>query len=309
MINRFQDKQGNILTGRAVLSVILAVVVLFVLGNLVFGSWHIVPAGHRGIVLSFGAVTDRTMGEGLNFKVPMVQKVIDIEVRNKLVDANISAVSKDLQNVFTSIALNYHPDPTLVNLLYQEIGPDFERRIINPAVQEVPKAVTARYRAEEIITRRETVKAEIVISLTSRLKEKGIIVDDTSLTNFEFSEIFSAAIENKVKAEQEAQEAENKLIRIEVEARQVEQAAKGEANAAIARANGDAEAVKIRAAAEAEALLIVAAAREEANNKLRETVSAELNQYYLVQALGSEIDVIAVPMGANMILGENILSK
>ena len=305
----FIDSRGNPKTGRAALGIIIAIVTVFLLGNLAFGSWHIVPAGHRGIVLNFGAVTKTTMGEGLNFKVPIVQQVINIEVRNKLIDANISGVSKDLQNVSTSIALNYHPDPSLVNILYQEIGPDFERRIINPAVQEVPKAITAEYRAEDLITQRETVKNAIVIGLTTRLAEKGIIVDDVSLTNFEFSEIFAAAIENKVKAEQEAQEAENKLIRIEVEARQVEQAAKGEASAAIAIANGDAEAVKIRASAEAEALLIVANARETANNQLKDTVNSELNQYYLVQALGSEIDVIAIPMGTSMILGENILNK
>ena len=305
----FIDSRGNPKMGRAALGIIIAIVTVFLLGNLAFGSWHIVPAGHRGIVLNFGAVTKTTMGEGLNFKVPIVQQVINIEVRNKLIDANISGVSKDLQNVSTSIALNYHPDPALVNILYQEIGPDFERRIINPAVQEVPKAITAEYRAEDLITQRETVKSAIVIRLTARLAEKGIIVDDVSLTNFEFSEIFAAAIENKVKAEQEAQEAENKLIRIEVEARQVEQAAKGEASAAIAIANGDAEAVKIRASAEAEALLIVANARETANNQLKDTVNSELNQYYLVQALGSEIDVIAIPMGTSMILGENILNK
>ena len=121
----------------------------------------------------------------------------------------------------------------------------YESRVIQPAVEEVVKQVTARYNAEELITKRPQVKADIEQEITTRLNVYNIKTDVISITDFQFSPLFAQAIESKVEAEQKAQKAENDLIRIEVEARQLEAQAEGLAAANIAEASGEAEAIKI----------------------------------------------------------------
>ena len=160
---------------------------------------------------------------------PFVQsiKIIDVQVKKDEVSAN--SASKDLQSITTTIALNYHLDPMTVNKLYQEIGIDYESRIIAPAIQESVKAATSKYTAEELITKRDQVKTDTYDILKARLEGRYIIVDDFSITNFSFSAEFDAAIEAKQTAQQRALQAKNDLDRIKTEAEQKVAAAQAEA--------------------------------------------------------------------------------
>jgi regulator of protease activity HflC (stomatin/prohibitin superfamily) len=168
-----------------------------------------------------------------------------MEIRTlKFVKAT-SAASKDLQTVSTEITVNYHPSPNSVHRLYQTVGLDYENRIITPTVEEVVKQVTANYNAEELITKRPQVKADITADIASRLNEFDVVTEIVSITDFQFSSLFAQAIESKVEAEQKAQKAENDLIRIEVEARQLAAQAEGLAAANIAEAQGESAAIKI----------------------------------------------------------------
>ena len=227
--------------------VMIGIVVLIIIGVVVGSAVQIVDAGHRGVLLHWNAVdlTVPPLSEGLHFVTPFADSVVQMEIRTlKFVKAT-SAASKDLQTVSTEITVNYHPDPNAVNILYQSVGLNYENRVITPTVEEVVKQVTANYNAEELITKRPQVKADIEADISSRLSEFNIVTEIVSITDFQFSVLFAQAIESKVEAEQKAFKAENDLKRIEVEARQHAAQAEGIAAANIAEANGEAAAIQI----------------------------------------------------------------
>lgn len=199
---------------------------------LILGSFFVVPAGHKGVVFNtFTGVKDKTYDEGFNLKLPFFEKPYKFEVRTRVYNDDAAAASKDLQIVSTRVALNYHIDKDKVNTLFKNIGPDYELRIINPSIQEVVKATTAKHIAEELITKRENVKEEIKLSLKERLAKSYIILDDLSITNFDFSQEFNHAIEAKVTAEQNALKEQNNLKVVQYQAQQKVEQAKGEAEA------------------------------------------------------------------------------
>jgi regulator of protease activity HflC (stomatin/prohibitin superfamily) len=236
----------NINTGKAK-GVIVGIVVLIIIGVVASASAQIVDSGHRGVLLHWSAVdvSAPPLEEGLHFVIPFQDSIVNMEVRTLKFVKSTSSASKDLQTVSTEVTVNYSPDPNSVNTLYKEVGLQYESRVIQPAVEEVVKQVTANYNAEELITKRPQVKGDIEAEITKRLDVYNIDTQVISITDFQFSVLFSQAIESKVEAEQKAQKAENDLLRIEVEARQIEQQAKGIAAANVAQAEGEAEAIRV----------------------------------------------------------------
>ena len=215
---------------------VLVDLVLLIFGLIIiFGSWFVVPAGHQGVVFNtFIGVKAQTYGEGLHFKIPLFEKPYKLEVRTRVYNEDAGAASKDLQIVSTKVALNYHIDKEQVFSLFKNIGIDYESRIINPSIQETVKAVTAKHNAEDLIKQRELLKEEIKDHLKQRLQTYYIIMDDLSITNFDFSAEFNHAIEQKVTAEQNALKEQNNLKVVEFQAQQK-----------IIEARGNAEAIKI----------------------------------------------------------------
>lgn len=245
-MSKYQQPKIDVNFGKVKLA-ILGIIALVIIAAISAASVQIVESGNRGVLLHWSAVdiTVPPLQEGLHFVVPFQDKVVNMEVRTlKFVKAT-SGASRDLQTVSTEVTVNYRASPNSVNVLYQEVGLDYEGRIIQPAVEEVVKQITAKYNAEELITKRPLVKADIETEITDRLNPYNILTDAISITDFQFSPLFSQAIESKVEAEQKALKAENDLRRIEVEARQQEQQAKGIAAANVAEAAGEAEAIKI----------------------------------------------------------------
>lgn len=209
--------------------------------------WVQVGAGERGVVLNFGAVQDYVLGEGLHVRIPVMQTValIDVKVQKSL--TNAAASSSDLQEVSSEVALNYHIIPDKANVVYQTIGLHFKERIIDPAVQEVVKAVTARYTAEELITKRPAVSEAMRTTLSERLLDYNIAVDAFSIVGFSFSKIFMEAIEAKQTAEQLALKARRDLERIKIEAEQKITAATAEAESLrLQRANISPDLIELR---------------------------------------------------------------
>jgi regulator of protease activity HflC (stomatin/prohibitin superfamily) len=200
-------------------------------------SFTTIGAGQRGVVLRLGAVNG-IMTEGLNFKVPFIDKVAVLDVKTQKEEVGATSASKDLQTVSAQIALNYHLSPDEVSNLWQSVGDEYKMRIIDPAIQEAVKSSTAKFTAEELITKRPAVKEEIKASLKERLAKEFIIVDEVSIVNFDFSKSFNEAIEAKVTAEQNALASKNKLEQIKYEAEQ-----------RIATATAEAEAIRIQAQA------------------------------------------------------------
>ncbi len=227
--------------------VLVGIIVLIIIGVLVAAAVVIVDAGHRGVLLHWNAVdlSVPPLSAGLHFVVPFQDSIVPMEIRTLKFIKATSAASKDLQSVSTEVTVNYHPSPESVHRLYQEVGLDYQNRIITPIVEEVVKQVTANYNAEELITKRPLVKSDIETEITVRLFDFNIETDVISITDFQFSALFASAIESKVEAEQKAFKAENDLKRIQVEALQREAQAQGIAKANIAQANGEAEAIRV----------------------------------------------------------------
>lgn len=215
-------------------------IVAFVLGILVviFFPLTSVGAGERGVVLTWGAFKGETLQPGLNLLIPISQSVVKMDVQTQKEQDQAAAASSDLQNVDTTVAVNWNVDPNKVGDLYVRVGTDFASKIIDPAIQEVVKAVTANYTAEELISKRNQVTTDIQNQLTTRLATNDIIVTNVSIVNFGFSQSFNDAVEAKVTSEQNALAAKNKLDQVQYEADQ-----------RVAEATGEAKAIQIQAQA------------------------------------------------------------
>ena len=210
--------------------------VLLLLIAIIFTPFAIVNAGERGVLMQFGKVQERILGEGIHGIIPIVNTVKKLSVRVQKQEISAEASSKDLQDVFTDVALNWHIIPEEANMIFQQIGAENEivDRIINPAIEEVLKAVMAKYTAEELFTKRGEVKAEVDDALTARLANYHIAIDDVSLVHVHFSQRFDEAVEAKQIAEQEAKRAGFVALK-----------ASKEAEAKVNLARGDAEAHKV----------------------------------------------------------------
>ena len=194
----------------------------------------VVPAGFRGVLTTFGKPDEGVLDPGLHFRFPVAQSLHLMDARIQKSEGDGDAASRDLQQVHTRIALNFHLLPSAAVSAFRDIGPSTDvvaERIILPATQEAVKAITARFTAEELITRRTEVRDAIGALLKEKMQRHGLVLDEFAIVNFAFSRSFSEAIEAKVKAEQEKLKAERDLQRIEVEAKQKVASARAEADA------------------------------------------------------------------------------
>ncbi|KAB8330701.1 prohibitin family protein [Scytonema tolypothrichoides VB-61278] len=220
-------KKSKAFNSASKLTALLCLITLFLT------PFVIVNAGERGVLMEFGKVQDRILEEGIHVIIPVVNTVKRLSVRVQKQDISAEASSKDLQDIFTDVALNWHIIPKEVNIIFQQIGDekDVVDRIINPAIEEVLKAVMAKYTAEELITNRGEVKAEVDNVLTTRLANYHIAVDDISLVHVHFSPEFDQAVEAKQIAEQEAKRAGFVAIKASKEAEANVNLARGQAEA------------------------------------------------------------------------------
>lgn len=241
MTNQFfrQDEFGKTRpTAKGIVYATLIALTGFLALLTLFESFTTVGAGERGVIVHLGAVQDRILDEGFHITAPYVQSIKTMDVTIQKAVREVGASSKDLQDVYMTLALNYHLDPTKANYVYQQFKKSYEPLLIDPTIEESVKSSSAQFTAEQLVTLRTEVSDEILVVLRERLSVYGIIVDELSIMDFSFSDSFDAAIEAKVTAEQEALKAKNDLLRIQTEAEQ-----------RIAEARGEAEAIRIQAGA------------------------------------------------------------
>jgi len=243
--------------GRNSWLVVILVIILVLAASIYATGIARVPAGSRGVLLTWGKVEDNILGEGLNFIIPFAQSVEMISVQVQKAESTESAATKDLQDVSATVAVNYRVYPDKVNKVYQEIGKEYVSQVIKPNIEESLKAATAQFTAEELITLRPQIKSIFDTILAERLDLFNIEVIAVSLTDFQFSPSFTQAIENKVIAEQAALEAVNKLEQIRTEAQQQIIQAEAARNATIVRSEGEAQAIIIAADATSEAIEVI----------------------------------------------------
>ncbi len=242
------------------------IIIIFII-YLITSAFVIVESGHVGVVRRLGAVQPVALTEGLHFKRPFIDKIEQIDVRLTKAIAKSQAASKDLQKVSTQVTLQYSLVGAVAPLTYQKIGDRsiVASTLIEPAIQESVKAITAQYNAEQLVTQRAEVKLQIQQAINNfidiTLREKGVVnslrIANVAITDFDFSDEFNRAIELKVKAEQEALQALNEKTR------RVTQA---EAAAAEKELAADATAYEIEAGSRARADAIEREAKALKNN-------------------------------------------
>jgi regulator of protease activity HflC (stomatin/prohibitin superfamily) len=280
---------------RSVGVVILIVVALIV----VFSSYTIISPGHRGVVVMLGRVEDTALSEGFHLVIPPVaRQVIEVDVRTKKLEVNTEAASADLQALQINGVLNYHLDPSSVNLLYQEVGLGYESIIIVPAMQEAIKAATAQYRIERILVERAVIKDLIQDNLAARLARNHIVVTQFSLADVQFSAEFNRAIEQKQVAEQTALQKQYELQAAQKDVEISLARAEGDKKAAVIAAEGRAAARRLEAEVEAEALGLIAA---------RLQGNPELIRYEWATRLSPGVTTVLLPSDQDLILDANSL--
>lgn len=206
----------------------LIVLIILILG---FNSFTVVKAGHTGVVVNLGKVSNNVLEEGLHFKIPFVSEIVQIDNRVLKTEVESVAASKDLQTISSKVSINYRVNRASSADIYKNVGNDFTNVIVNPAIQECVKSVAAKYTAEQLITERPVVSTEMEQAISEKINPYGLSIEVFNIVNFDFTEEFNKAIEAKQTAQQEALKAEQDLARIKVEAQQTVEKAEAEAEA------------------------------------------------------------------------------
>ena len=253
------EKRTINLPKKTIAAIVAVVVILFVLAN----SITIVDAGHTGVINTLGNVSENVLQEGLHMKIPFVQRIIKMDNRIVKLEVETEAFSKDLQTVDTKLAINYRVSKDKSYAIYKNVGSDYETILVSPAVNEVLKAITAKYTAEESVANRSLISQGLIEELNNKLNRNGIYVEDVNIINFEFSEAYIAAIEEK-------QVAEQRLLK-----------AKTEKEEAIVKAEAEAETLRIQSEAQANA-----------NNILNKSLNANLIEYEKIKKWDGKLPTV-----------------
>lgn len=204
--------------------IILVFCCLFVF-LLLCSSFTTIESGEVGLRVRFGKLVDTNLSEGLNLKLPFVERIVKVNIKVQKSEIETTSASKDLQDVKTKLAVNFRVNEEEAVNLYKTIGNDYEEIILVPAVEESIKSVISKYNAEELITKRNEVSDVALATLQEKVSKYGIEMNEFNIINLNFSEDYSNAIEQKQVAEQQLEKA-----KLEAEARLVEAEATKKAN-------------------------------------------------------------------------------
>jgi len=292
----FRNKEGNVAVGK-----IIAFVIVFILiVSAALSSFVVIPAGHTGVTVTFGKVSDQVLQEGIHFKIPFAQEIVQIDNRIVKLEVSTEAFSKDLQTVSTVLAVNYRIAKNMSYSIYKEVGAAFEEVLVTPAVNEALKAVVAKYTASDLVASRSEVSVQLDNELNEKLNTRGIYVEDLNIIDWDFSPEYIAAVEAK-------QVAEQTLIKTRTEQEQQIVIAEAEAEKQIIAAEAEAKSALITAEAEAERIKIEAEAQAEANRILAESVTPELIDYETVVNWDGKLpSVVLGENGAAPLVGVNL---
>ena len=231
-----------------------------------------IPAGHTGVLTTFGRVENKVLGEGVNFKLPY-QQVIKIDNRVQKREMDLEAFSSDIQQTQVAVSLNFAVDKQQSQELYRNVGVSYFDTVIYPRVLENVKLVFSGYTAEELIEMRTVLSQQVTEKIQADMLQYGIQIVSVNIEDIDFTDTFTDAVEAKQVAQQ------NKLTtQTEQEAAII--VAEAEARKRIIEAEADAERAKIAADAEAYAVRVAAEAEAAANVEVAQSLTPELIRYY-----------------------------
>lgn len=200
--------------------------ILFIVLIILFASsFRTIKSGEVGLRVRYGKIIDSSLTEGVNWKIPFIEKIVKVNIKVQKTELDTEASTKDLQIINTTIAVNYRVDVKKASSLYKTVGNKYEETILQPAIKESVKNAIAQFNAEEITTNRSTVSASCLETIQEKVKKYGIVIEDFNLTNFTFSQEYTKAIEEKQVAQQNLEKA-----KLEAEKKITEAQATADAN-------------------------------------------------------------------------------
>lgn len=217
----YTNARGDLNIPKIVIHAVIALVALVLL----FGSFGNVATGTRGVKTRFGAVVG-IISPGLYFKIPLVDHVTTMDVHTQSLtatkDAPLSAASNDLQDTRLAVVVNYHIAPTLVSDIFTQYGgaDDYYIGVVDPLIVATIKSVASEYTASDQIQKRQEMSDKVLASLQTEFADKNVVIEKADITDISFSDTFTAAIEAKVTAQQNAEAAKNKLAQVTYEGQQ-----------------------------------------------------------------------------------------
>jgi len=211
----------------------IVLITLIIFGIItIFSSFSTIRSGEVGLKIRFGKITNTSLNEGFNFKIPYFEKIEKVNIKVQKVELITESSSKDLQTITTQLAVNYNVKKENATTLYKNVGKNYEETILMPAIQESIKSVMSNFTAEETITKRNQVSDLCLEEIQNKVAKYGINIDDFNIIDLDFSEEYSKAIEEKQVAEQKVLTAKQQLekSKIESEKKIVEAEAEAKAN-------------------------------------------------------------------------------
>ncbi len=272
--------------GRKLGWAVIVIAVLVLIAVVAFSCVTAIPTGHTGVVTTFGSVENYTYDSGVHFKLPW-QKVVMMDNRIQKQTVNLSCFSSDIQEVTMTYTVNYQINKANAQNIYKNIGVNYYDTVIIPCITESTKVITAKYSAEDLVSQRSGLATGIEEELSAKLEVFNVELVSTSIEDMDFTDAFTAAVEEKQVAQQ------NKL-RAQTEA----ETAKIEAEAA-------AEVKRIESQAAADAKLIEASAEAEANRQVAESLTENIlyNKFIdtwngeMPMVTGGDGNLISIPLG------------
>ena len=210
--------------------VVSVIVAIFVIG-LSVSCFYVVEPGYRAVMVTLGKVEPRSISNGIGFKWPFVSTVVDMNVQTNEMTEVGTTYTKDVQTAEIQYTFTYNLNPETVWILYEKVGLDYASKTIVPVLNDVIKDVIGRWQAQDLVANRDSARIEITALLRERVNKTYFQNLTFQIINLDYSDAFEQAIENKVIADQRAQEAVNNTRRITEEAEQKRIAAKAEADA------------------------------------------------------------------------------
>lgn len=201
---------------KEIISIIIGIII-FILFILLLLSFKTIKSGEVGLKVRFGKIVDTSLKEGLNLKLPIIEKIVKVNIKVQKAELDTESSSKDLQTIKTKLAVNYRVDSENAVSLYKTVGNSYEETILIPAIQESIKSAMSQYTAEQTITKRNEVSDKCLEEIQNQVEKYGIKIEDFNIIDLDFSDAYNQAIEEKQVAEQKVLTAQQELERTKIE--------------------------------------------------------------------------------------------
>lgn len=242
------------------------------MGAVVLGGLFQVKPGEQGIIYNYlrGDFSAGTLKEGYHWRLPLLTRAVIFDTRSRSHQEFAVTSNRDLQEVNFEIRVLFKPDTQRLRELYRELGRNYAEKVLSPVVKEVAKTIIAQYNAQELLSQREQVSADIKAALRERLALFNLLLDEISITQLSFSKEYEHAIEEKQIAQQTAE----RVKYIVEKAKQVKKSH-------IITAEGDAQSIDLIGQALQESPLFLELFRIETSKEIAETLSKSRNRVML----------------------------